>query len=79
MTHSTTRDAKEEDKKRPWFMVSEPVIRRALLLGIGAILIWRGVWLLTDLFLLPDNLPVSGMLSIFIGLVIFMIFGEVRL
>ncbi len=78
MTHSTTRDAKE-DKTRPWFLVSEPVIRRALLLGIAAILIWRGVWLLTDLFLLPDNLPVSGMLSIFIGLVIFMIFGEVRL
>ena len=76
MTYSTSPD---KEKQRPWFLVSVPTIRRALLLGLAAILIWRGVWLLTDLFLVPDNLPLSGLLSIMAGLIIFMIFGEVRL
>jgi hypothetical protein len=77
MTYSTTKDG--DSFLHPRLFVGDPIIRRALLLGVAAILIWRGVWLLTDLFLLPDNLPVSGMLSITIGLIIFMIYNEVRI
>ena len=66
-------------KRKASYFVTEPVIRRALLIGVGSILIWRGVWLLTDLFLVPDDLPLSGFLSICIGLLLFVFFGEVRL
>ena len=72
MTHATTKDEKR-------WLSTDPMIRKALLLGLAGILVWRGVWLLTDLFLTPDNLPLSAVLSIVLGLGIMIFYSEVRL
>ena len=80
MTHTTQSETLNTSKPtRPWFLVQEPTIRKALVLGIATILVWRGVWLLLDLFFIPSNLPLSAVLSIVMGLLAFMVFGEVRL
>lgn len=79
VTVSDDEDQRRTTHARPWFLVQEPAIRRAILLGIAAILVWRGVWLLADLFIFPDNLPLSGVTTIAVGLIIFALFGEVRL
>jgi hypothetical protein len=41
---------------------------RVLLLGIAAILIWRGVWGLADVYLFPNDQDLSFVVSIIIGL-----------
>ena len=52
---------------------------KALLLGLAAISAWRGVWLLSDLYIFPNDLTVSGIVSVAIGLVIFVLYREIRL
>lgn len=42
----------------------------ALLIGFAVVSFWRGVWGLLDLYLLPNNQPVSLWSSIIIGVVI---------
>jgi|TARA_B100002003_G_C14031461_1_gene497206 hypothetical protein len=44
----------------------------ALILGIAIILVWRGIWGLADLYLFPNSLTQSFIISIVIGLVILM-------
>lgn len=52
---------------------------RSLLIGVGSISVWRGLWLLSDLIIFPDDLMLSALVSIVIGLVIFIISNEIRL
>lgn len=42
----------------------------ALIIGIGVILVWRGFWGLADIYLFPQNPPLSHLSSILIGLLI---------
>ena len=41
-----------------------------ILLAFAIICFWRGVWGFMDLYLFPDNLPLSFSLSILIGILI---------
>ena len=41
---------------------------RALLIAVGAILLWRGIWTLADLYLFPHKMWISGIISVIIGL-----------
>ena len=52
---------------------------KTLLIGVGGISVWRGLWLLSDIIIFPDNLMTSALVSIIFGLVIFVIANEVRL
>jgi len=40
----------------------------ALLVGTGVVLFWRGIWGLADVLLFPDNLIVSHLVSVFVGI-----------
>ena len=42
----------------------------ALIVGIGIILFWRGVWQLTDTYLFPNNYELSNWISLIAGLLI---------
>jgi hypothetical protein len=42
----------------------------ALIVGVGIILVWRGVWGLADLYFFPENLTHSFISSILLGLII---------
>lgn len=41
-----------------------------LLVVIGIVMVWRGIWGLADLYLTPDNQVLSFIISIFIGLIL---------
>jgi len=41
-----------------------------LTLAIGIVFVWRGVWGLADLYLIPSNLPISFIVSVLIGVTI---------
>jgi len=49
-----------------------------LLLAIGIVAVWRGVWGLMDIYLFPENPTVSFVISIAIGLFI-LYFNDRRL
>ena len=38
-----------------------------LILSAGIVLIWRGIWGMLDLYLLPENLVLSYVVSILLG------------
>lgn len=40
------------------------------MVGSGVILFWRGIWLITDVYLFPSNHLWSGIASIIIGIMI---------
>lgn len=42
----------------------------ALLVGTAVIAVWRGIWNLLDLYLYPNDIVLSSIISIIIGLVI---------
>ena len=42
----------------------------SLIVGVGLISVWRGVWGLMDLYLLPENPLISYLLSMFFGVAI---------
>ena len=39
-------------------------------LAVGVVFVWRGVWGLSDIYILPNNEPLSYIISILIGVVI---------
>ncbi len=41
-----------------------------IITGIGIVLFWRGIWLLLDEFLFPNNLVLSASISVVVGLLI---------
>ena len=43
---------------------------RTILIVILIVVLWRGIWGLMDLYLFPNMLPLSFVLSIFFGLII---------
>lgn len=52
---------------------------RTLLVGVGGISVWRGLWLLSDVVIFPDDVLTSACVSIVAGLIIFILANEVRL
>ena len=42
----------------------------SLIIVIAVVGIWRGVWMLTDIYLFPKNDTVSAMASLVIGVII---------
>jgi 1,4-dihydroxy-2-naphthoate octaprenyltransferase len=44
-----------------------------IIIAIGVVLVWRGVWYIADEFLLPDRPLGTAILSIIIGLVILLL------
>ena len=42
----------------------------SLLIAIALIGIWRGIWMLLDLYLLPENAAASAVISIIAGVLI---------
>lgn len=49
------------------------------MIGVGSISVWRGLWLLSDLVVFPDDLMLSAAVSIVFGLIVFVFANEVRL
>ncbi len=41
-----------------------------LFTAIGIVMVWRGVWGLLDTYLFPDNLTLSFIISIIVGIII---------
>lgn len=81
--------AREDEKRRAVkevvkinersLVMSTKLQLRILILGVGTIMAWRGVWRLADALLLPSNLVMSSVVSILVGLLIFALIGEIRL
>lgn len=46
----------------------------SLLIGIGVISFWRGIWELSDIYIFPNNLELSLWTSVIIGALI--VFGS---
>ncbi|MEA3429948.1 MAG: hypothetical protein U9R08_01610 [Nanoarchaeota archaeon] len=42
----------------------------SLLIAIGIVAIWRGVWMLLDLYFFSNNPAISALMSLIIGLLI---------
>lgn len=40
----------------------------SLIVGIGLVSVWRGIWGLMDLYLIPENEPVSFLISLIFGI-----------
>jgi len=43
---------------------------KALLVATGVVLFWRGAWGLMDLYLFPNNLPLSFVSSLLLGILV---------
>jgi hypothetical protein len=42
----------------------------ALIISSGVILLWRGIWMIADIYLFPHNAFLSGITSVIIGILI---------
>lgn len=49
-----------------------------IILAFAIISFWRGVWVLWDELMLPNNALASGFLSLVVGLVIIGMMGEIK-
>jgi len=49
----------------------------AILIGFAVISFWRGVWGLWDVYVFPNNHPVSLIVSVVVGLVILILTHKV--
>lgn len=58
--------AKNKSKKRNKSYVRQTV--KALLIGTAVVFFWRGTWGLMDLYLFPNDLMLSSVSSVLIGL-----------
>ena len=47
-----------------------------LFIAVGVILFWRGLWGLADLYIFPENPPMSFVISILLGLAILLLSHE---
>ena len=47
----------------------------AIIIGFAVVAFWRGVWGLMDIYLLPNNLTLSFLVSIVIGIAILILTG----
>lgn len=45
---------------------------------IAVIIIWRGVWGFLDVYLFPNNLAISYLISILLGILIVFADGDIR-
>lgn len=49
----------------------------ALLIGTSLIMLWRGIWGLLDIYLLPHNKTASYTISVVVGLLILFATGKI--
>lgn len=49
---------------------------RNLTLILATILIWRGVWNFTDMYLLPNDFVLSNLITILVGLFLLFVFDS---
>ena len=68
-----------EKEKNTKLLLKNNVVFRALILGVAAIAVWRGLWTLQDLYLFPKEPTLSCIVSILIGIIIFYIYSEIQL
>lgn len=52
---------------------------RVLVLGLGTIFVWRGVWKLNDELIYPKDTVISACISIVIGLLLFIFMAEIKI
>jgi len=45
----------------------------ALIIGISVISIWRGIWMLLDIYLLPNNPATSATIPLVLGIIILLV------
>jgi len=43
---------------------------RNIIIAIGVVLVWRGVWHMADMYLFPNNPLLSNIVSLVIGILI---------
>ena len=48
-------------------------VSEAMAVGTGIIMFWRGLWLLADTYLYPNDAWVSATISLFIGILILLL------
>lgn len=41
-----------------------------ILIAVGVVFVWRGIWDLADIYLLPDNPQLSFLVSVMVGIVL---------
>lgn len=64
-----TMDSKKSNKITFSFRPA-PKILYTLLMAVAVVFVWRGLWILSDAFIFPENPILSGIVSTLIGLVI---------
>ncbi len=68
---SATRFFMKKDKRRVKISLKPaPAIVETLIIVIGIIMVWRGVWHLLDTYLYPENELLSSLICIFVGLLL---------
>jgi hypothetical protein len=70
LANSTKKDDKKHKhiKKSGISLKPRKYFFRDLIIVIGVVLVWRGLWQLADRFLFPDHSLLSDIVGIFIGL-----------
>ncbi|MFH1376622.1 MAG: hypothetical protein ABIH25_03210 [Candidatus Woesearchaeota archaeon] len=48
----------------------------AIIVGLGIVLFWRGVWQLLNVYLFPQNYELSNWISLIVGLIILIATGR---
>ena len=48
-------------------------IAEAMAVWVGIILFWRGIWVVADVWLYPEDLLISGIISLFAGVLILLL------
>jgi hypothetical protein len=59
--------------------LKQNIVFKSFLLGVAAICVWRGIWTLLDLHLIPDDPTWSCVVSIMIGMALFLLYSEIQL
>ncbi len=58
---------KKHRKRKLLIPRRERVVLKALIVGLGVVMFWRGAWGLMDLYLIPQNEHASFVASIVLG------------
>lgn len=57
-------------KNKVKFWEKKHPLTTAIMVGFALIIFWRGVWMLADIYLFPNNPILSALLSIAMGILI---------
>lgn len=64
------------NKKKYQLFFEKHANLKNVLLGVSAVMLWRGVWDLMDVFLFPHNIALSATVSIIIGSLFMFLYVE---